>query len=261
MNHQNGFHQWFQCQKVTMSVYALICVEQTKQSKEKIIHSPLWRTSFHTSQKSLFRKAGREERISRIACAPEKFQKIMEQILAGCEGCLNYMDDIIIYGDTQEHLNKRVTIVLNVLKEFNVVLNDDKCIFGVKELEFLGHKLSADGITPTDSKIEAIKNFRKPSSMAEVRSFLGLVNFVGKFIPNLATTTEPLRLLTRKNTSFQWTNSQQLAFDELKKYLSSDCVLVYYCLNDRTQLYADASPVGLGAVLVQMNKTENNRLC
>lgn len=178
-----------------------------------------------------------------IACAPELFQKIMEQILAGCEGCLNYMDDIIIYGDTKEQLNERATKVLRVLKEYNVILNDDKCIFGVTELEFLGHKLSAAGITPTNSKIEAIKNFRTPSCMEEVRSFLGLVNFVGKFIPNLATITEPLRLLTKKNAPFQWTSNQQAAFDELKKYLTSDCVLGYYSINDRTQLYADASPV------------------
>lgn len=178
----------------------------------------------------------------------------MEQILAGCEGCLNYMDDIIIYGDTKEQLNERVTKVLRVLKEYNVMLNDDKCIFGVTELEFLGHKLSAAGITPTNSKIEAIKNFRTPSCMEEVRSFLGLVNFVGKFIPNLATITEPLRLLTKKNAPFQWTSNQQSAFDELKKYLTSDCVLGYYSVNDRTQLYADASPVGLGAVLVQINE-------
>ena len=119
-----------------------------------------------------------------IACAPELFQKIMEQILAGCEGCLNYMDDIIVYAETLEQLNERETKVLNKLKEHNVMLNEEKCIFAAKELEFLGHKLSAAGIKPAQSKVAAVKNFRKPINVEEVRSFLGLLNFVGKFIPN-----------------------------------------------------------------------------
>lgn len=83
-----------------------------------------------------------------IACAPELFQKIMEQILAGCDGCLNFMDDIIIFGETKQQLDERVAKVLNVLKEYNVMLNDSKCIFGATELVFLGHKLSAKGIAP-----------------------------------------------------------------------------------------------------------------
>lgn len=188
-----------------------------------------------------------------IKCAPEIFQRIMEQILAGCEGCLNYMDDIIIYGETRKQLKNRVTRVLQRLREYNVALNEDKCIYEVEELEFLGHKLSANGITPTLDKVKAIKNFRQPSSMEEMRSFLGLVNFVGKFIPDLATTTEPLRLLTKKDTLFEWKQEQQNAFEKLKQSLSSKLALGYYNIKDRTQLYADASPYGLGAVLIQIN--------
>ncbi|KAJ6648539.1 Retrovirus-related Pol polyprotein [Pseudolycoriella hygida] len=137
-----------------------------------------------------------------IACAPEKFQKIMEVILAGCEGCLNYMDDIIIYGKTRTELDDRVSKVLQRLKEYNVKLNESKCIFGVTELNFLGHRLSADGIKPNWDKVEAIRNFRRPFNVEETRSFLGLVNFVGKFIPDLATLTEPLRRITKKGEQF-----------------------------------------------------------
>lgn len=189
-----------------------------------------------------------------IACAPEIFQKVLEQILAGCEGCLNYMDDIIVYADTMEHLNERVQKVMKRLKEYNVQLNQEKCIFGAKELVFLGHKLSAEGIKPTHDKVESIRNFRQPANAEEVRSFLGLVNFVGQFIPNLATITEPLRNLTRKDTNFTWDSGRKAAFAELKQQLSSDLVLGYYNVHDRTQVYADASPVGLGAVLIQFNK-------
>lgn len=175
----------------------------------------------------------------------------MEQILAGCEGCLNYMDDIIVYGETHEQLEERTAKVLKTLKEYNVALNEKKCIFRATELEFLGHKLSAEGITPTHDKVESIKNFRLPTTMEEVRSFLGLLNFVGKFIPNLATLTEPLRALTKKDTTFAWKEPQQMAFQTLKNSLTNDMALGFYDVQDRTQVYADASPVGLGAILVR----------
>lgn len=131
-----------------------------------------------------------------ISCAPELFQKIMERILCGCKGCLNFIDDIIVYGATKAEHNERLEIVLQVLKENNILLNQDKCVFGVSELQFLGHNLSADGIRPTEEKLASIKAFREPRTAEEVRSFLGLVNYIGKFLPDLATCTDPLRQLT-----------------------------------------------------------------
>lgn len=189
-----------------------------------------------------------------IVCAPEMFQKIMEQVLVGCDGCLNYIDDIIIYGETREQLKERTEKVLKRLSEYHVELNTDKCIYEVNELTFLGHKLSANGIAAMPDKVEAIRNFRQPTSAEETRSFLGLVNFVGKFIPDLATITESLRRLTKKDEPFVWQPEQQLAFDKIKESLSSEQALGYYNVNDQTQLYADASPVGLGAVLIQFNE-------
>lgn len=101
-----------------------------------------------------------------------------------------------------------------------------------------------------------MKEFRQPRTSEEVRSFLGLVNYVGKFIPNLATTTEPLSKLTRKGVHFDWKKEQQMAFDKLKDHLTDDTTLGYYNVNDRTQIIADASPVGLGAVLIQLKNSE-----
>lgn len=186
-----------------------------------------------------------------IAIAPEIFQKIMEQILAGCEGCFKYMDDIIVYGETIEQLNERVAKVLNRLKEYNVTLNEEKCIFAAKELVFLGHKLLANGITPTQDKVIAVKKFLKPSSVEEVRSFLGLLNFVGKFIQNLAELTDPLRQLMKKEVKFEWNLEKQEAFEKVKESLSGELVLGFYSIYDRTQIYADAGPTALGAVLIQ----------
>lgn len=143
--------------------------------------------------------------------------------------------------------------MLATLKRYNVKLNKEKCIFGVDKLEFLGHHLSAEGVTPKHDKVEGIRNFRRPANVEEMRSFLGLVNFVGKFIPDLATTTEPLRNQTKKNTTFEWGDDQERAFIKLKENLSSELAVGYYDIKDRTQVYADASPVGLGAVLIQIN--------
>lgn len=137
-----------------------------------------------------------------INCAPELFQKIMEQILSECEGCVNFIDDVIVHGVDQEEHDKRLGKVRQKLHDMNVALNDSKCVYGVTELKFLGHILSVNGIKPDTDKLESIRNFRKPRTAEETRSFLGLVNYVGKFIPNLATLTDPLRQLTKQQHKF-----------------------------------------------------------
>lgn len=174
-----------------------------------------------------------------ITCAPEIFQKIMEQVLCGCDGVLVYSDDIVVHAPTEELHNVRLRKVLHRLREFNVTLNKEKCKFAVNEIKFNGHRLSATGVKPLHDHISAVQNFRAPITMEEVRSFLGLVNYVGKFIPNLATESEPLRQLTKKGTHFEWKNE----FKNLKQSLSNHSTLGYYNVNDRTQLIADASPV------------------
>lgn len=92
-------------------------------------------------------------------------------------------------------------------------LNWDKCMFKVKELEFLGHNVTADGIHPSKVKTDAILSFRDPKNEAEIRSFLGLANYMNKFIPNLATIDEPLRKLTQKGTFFEWKPQHAEAFE------------------------------------------------
>lgn len=113
-----------------------------------------------------------------ISCAPEMFQKLMEQILSGLEGCMNFSDDIVIFGPTKEIHDKRLKAVLDRLREFNVMLNKDKCIFCATSINFIGHRFSANGITPLFDKVSAVKQFRAPNTAEEVRSFLGLVNML-----------------------------------------------------------------------------------
>lgn len=162
-----------------------------------------------------------------------------------------YIDDIVVSGKTREEHDERLQRVIAVLKKNNAKLNMDKCIFGVTELKILGFMVSANGISPTEEKVEAIRNFRKPSTKEEVRSFLGLVNFVGHFIPHLSTKTEPLRQFVRGD-ALSFGEEQTQAFDVLRFELTNNVrKLGYFDAADDTELYVDASPVGLGAVLVQ----------
>jgi hypothetical protein len=130
-------------------------------------------------------------------------------------------------------------------------LNGKKCVYAVQQLKFLGHSLSPAGIKPSEDKVEAIKSFREPQSCEETRSFLGLVTYVGKFVPCLANKTEPLRELIKKDNKFTWSSAQKSAFAEIKSVLSDVDHLGYFNPKDPTRLIADASPVALGAVLVQ----------
>ena len=128
--------------------------------------------------------------------------------------------------------------------------------FKMSHLEFMGHVLSARGIGPVDVKVKAVVEAREPKNAAEVRSFLGLVNFTARFIPDLSTVSSPLRQLTKNGEPFVWDQEEQQSFDKLKKRLASAEILGYFDKNAQTKVIADASPVGLGAVLVQQQGEE-----
>lgn len=123
----------------------------------------------------------------------------------------------------------------------------------------LGHHISAKGIRPTVEKTTAIDSFRAPKSAEELRSFLGLVTYVGKFLPDLATVCAPLWLLTHKGTTFQWTSEHGNVFQKLKDMVSNATTLQYFDNSLRTRVIADASPVGLGAVLVQFGNMHHDK--
>ncbi|XP_011858920.1 PREDICTED: uncharacterized protein K02A2.6-like [Vollenhovia emeryi] len=194
-----------------------------------------------------------------ITCAPELFQKILEKMLIKCEGVINFIDDILVYGCTEQEHNLRLQKVLQVLEENNVLLNQAKCVYKTRKINFLGHELTPGGIKPLDKYVRSITEFRTPKTVDELQSFLGLPNYINKWIPNLATLTEPLKELLRKkikkNASIEeyWTKKQEEAFKGLKGTLINIQTLGYYDVKDKTQVIADASPVGLGAVLVQID--------
>ena len=187
----------------------------------------------------------------RICSALEVYQHVIQQTLQGCECVANISDDIIVHGSSTEEHNKRLQQVLEKLKEKNLTLNAEKCKFHVTQLVFVGLALTHKGIEPTEDKVPAIVDAREPQNASEVRSFLGLANYNARFIPDFAAVAEPLRRLTKKGVRFEFGHEPREAFTELKKRLSSADILGYFEKDAKTLIITYASPVGLGAVLIQ----------
>ena len=121
-----------------------------------------------------------------ITSAPEHFQRKMSQILEGQEGAVCMMDDILIYGSTQDEHDSRLISVLDKIKASGATLNEDKCQFSKKSIKFLGHIIDSSGIHPDPDKVQAIVEMKAPANVTEVRRFLGMVHQMSKFAPHLA---------------------------------------------------------------------------
>ncbi|KAJ8411636.1 hypothetical protein AAFF_G00164440 [Aldrovandia affinis] len=196
-----------------------------------------------------------------VSSASEQYQHEVANALAGIEGVENISDDIIVHAQDQDTHDKRLHAVLTRLMERGLTLNPDKCQFNMDKLVFMGILLSEKGIGPTEERVRAVAEAREPENAAEVRSFLGLVGYSSRFIPQFATLSEPLRRLTRKDTPFEFGPEQRRAFNALKDELARAGTLAYFDKDAETKVIADASPVGLGAVLVQVQQGEEVPIC
>ena len=124
-----------------------------------------------------------------------------------------------------------------------------KCEFLTPEVVYLGHKITKEGLQPTDGKVRAVKEFPTPTNVSKLRSFLGMLSQYRKFLPNMAATLAPLYALLHKNTNWEWGSKQKRAFQAAKEALVSDSVLVHFDPTKELILTCDASPYGVGAVL------------
>ena len=186
-----------------------------------------------------------------VTSAPEKYQQLIKDVLSSCAGVTNIVDDIIIHGKDIEEHDRRLYAVLDRLSEVGLTVNSEKCEFRLTKLTFFGHDLTSNGVNPSEEKVADIRDARPPKDASEVRSFLGLVQYSAKFMPDIVTVAKPIHELTKKGVEFKWGVEQQTAFQELKRLITQAETLVYYKVGCKTRIVAHASPVGLGAVLTQ----------
>ncbi len=186
-----------------------------------------------------------------IISASEIFHRAMDNMLEGLEGVRCYVDDVVVWGSTLQEHNERLTKVLHRVRENGLKLNCAKCQFGVHEITFLGDRMSARGIEPDERKIKAILGMPHPTDKKGVLRVMGMINFIGKFIPNLSVRTSALRELLHDSTEFVWTERNEREWTALKTTLTTVPVLAYYDPTKRLKISTDASKDGLGAVLLQ----------
>lgn len=187
-----------------------------------------------------------------VAPAPAIFQSKMDDLLKDIENVKCYFDDVCIGGKTIEECEKNLLKVLERFDENGVRVNLSKCKFFEKEIEYLGHIISDGSLRPNEKKIGAVLNAEAPKNVAQLQSYLGMINYYSKFIPNLSSLLHPLYILLKKNAHFVWTEEHNSIFEKCKKLLASKNVLSLYDPKREIIIASDASPYGVGGVMSQI---------
>ena len=186
-----------------------------------------------------------------ITSAPEVFQRTMEEIFGDIEGCEVIVDDILVWGKHDDEHDRRLVQVLERARKVNLKLRQEKWKIKTKKLVYIGHQLTEKGLQPDAEKIAAINGMPEPTSKKDVQRFMGMIQYLSKFITNLSEKSRPLRDLLKKDTPWQWNHEQRTAFRELKKACCEPPVHKYYDVDKRVTISADSSQSGLGEVCIQ----------
>ena len=185
--------------------------------------------------------------------AAQTFQRFLDHVLHGLEFAYVYIDDVLIASQNPEqHLN-HLRQVFTRFTQFGIIINPQKCILGVPELQFLGHMVSSKGIRPLEEKVQAVRDFPTPSTQRQLHEFLGMINFYHCFIPNCAQIVQPLNsLLTPSRKDLNWSTQATEAFTSIKKALADATLLAHPHTEAPLSIMTDASNIAAGAVLQQL---------
>ena len=192
-----------------------------------------------------------------VSLGPEEYQRRQHEALEGLTGVVNKADDILVFGsgDSMEEAEKDHDINLwNLMlrcRDVNLKLNPRKFQFKVKQVTWMGHLLSSNGITPHPGRVQAIKDMNPPQDMKGVQRFLGMCNYLSSFTPNLAEIVKPLTELTHVNAVWSWSSQHDKAFKRAKSLIANATTLKFFDVNKPCVLQVDASDTGLGGALLQ----------
>ena len=186
--------------------------------------------------------------------AQDVFQRKLDAIFLDIPGVTGIADNMVIYGKTDLEHDRHLINFLNICRKNTLTLNPDKMQFRLLQVSFFGHQWSAKGLSPDPKKIAVVRRMDLPGDVDTMRSFLGLVNYLNRFIPHLAELSEPLREICRQDTEFQLTKSVHVAFLKTKEEISKNITLPYFNPRSDTTLQTNAPKKGLGAVILQDSK-------
>jgi hypothetical protein len=176
----------------------------------------------------------------------------MVEMFGDVDDIESVVDDILVDGKTLEEHNERLVKVLDRARASDLKLNRSKCKIAMPEVDYVGHKLTRDGLKPSSQRVKAILDMRDPENQSELETVMGMIAYVSKFIPNLSELNAPLRALKAKE-DWHWGDAERQAYQRIKGSLSSAPVLNYFDVNKPVKLSVEASMKGLEAAILQNN--------
>lgn len=188
--------------------------------------------------------------------AGQTFQRFVDEMMRGLDFVYCYLDDILVFSRDEAQHEEHLQQVFTRLRDYGMVINVSKCVFGASEVTFLGYSISASGTKPLDTKVQAIKEFPPPKDVKTLRRFLGMANFYRRFLPNAAQLQAPLNALltgaVKGSTPISLTGDALKAFQDTKESLSNAALLAHPNCGAKLALVSDASDTAIGAVLQQL---------
>ena len=196
-----------------------------------------------------------------VATTPATFQRAIEGVLQGTRGTAVYLDDIIITGKSVKEYEENLMTTLTKLEEAGLTVKESKCEIDMDSVQYLGYKVLREGLTPLPDKLKSILEAPAPTNVAEVKSFLDMITYYVRFLPNISTIMERIHELTHTGVAWNWSKECKGAFEYSKNMLASARVLVHYDINKPLVLSVDASPYGIGAVLSHIIGDQEKPIC
>lgn len=187
--------------------------------------------------------------------AGQTFQRFVDEMTRGLDFCYCYLDDFLVFSKNEAEHESHLRQLFGRMRDYGILINTAKCVFGASEVTFLGYRISQAGTKPLDAKVKAIQDYPPPKTVKQLRRFLGMINFYRRFLPQAAKSQAPLNALltgsVKGSHPVNLTDESLLAFEECKKSLSNAALLAHPDCEAKLAVVTDASDLAMGAVLQQ----------